>query len=116
MHEAFPKESLLDECGLASSAWQERFWQGELQVLPVSALLELACGFREFGATVPWVMKSLLSELTQRLSTAGSLQPSIELSHFLLLRLCRVMDVWHGHAIEDVLKQLFANPDAVRPL
>lgn len=120
LNEAFPKEiadrSILDEHKLASLAWQEHFWLAELQVLPVSALLELACGFKEFGAAAPWVMKSLLSELTQRLSKAGSLQPSIELSHFLLLRLCRVMDVWHGHAVEDVLKQLFANPDAVRPL
>jgi len=118
VNQAFPKEvmdrSVLE--GYGSSTWQEEFWLGELQVLSVSSLLELACGFREFGAEAPWVTKSLLSELDQRLSTAGSVQPSIELSHFLLLRLCRVMDLWHGHMVEDVLKQLFANPDAVRPL
>lgn len=114
---AFPQQAILSHhSGLEFPAWQEEFWLGELQALSTVELLELTCGIREFGGGAPWVINSLLAELQQRLRPAGRSQPSTELSHFLLLRLCRVMDLWQGHKVEEILKQLFSNPEAVRPL
>uniref|UniRef100_A0A7S1L8G7 RAP domain-containing protein n=1 Tax=Alexandrium catenella TaxID=2925 RepID=A0A7S1L8G7_ALECA len=114
---------LVDEnpegCGQAPgdfAAWRSDFWLGEVQSLDTAELLELACGIRESGAGPQWVESSLFDELQQRLRPAGRAQPSVELSHLLLLRLCRVMDIWQGHEVEGVLRQLLSSPEAVRPL
>eukprot|EP00929_Paragymnodinium_shiwhaense_P107938 TRINITY_DN7428_c0_g1_i1.p1 TRINITY_DN7428_c0_g1~~TRINITY_DN7428_c0_g1_i1.p1 ORF type:complete len:558 (+),score=126.57 TRINITY_DN7428_c0_g1_i1:317-1990(+) len=47
---------------------------------------------------------------------SGQQHESVELSHLLLLRLCRSLDLWRGHEVEEVLKDLLSNPEAVRPL
>lgn len=110
------------------AAWCEDYWESEMQALSASELLELVCGLREVapelhdakgGGQSWWVLDSLLRELERRLRPAGQdrrAQPSVELSHFLLLRMCRVMDLWQGHEVEEVLKQLLSDPEAIKPL
>lgn len=96
--------------------FKDEYWAGEVQSLETSELLELVCGLREARADVGWVLDSLLTELEQRLRPPKASRPSVELSHFTLLRLCRVMDLWQGHAVEDMLTRLLSSPDAVKPL
>jgi len=96
--------------------WRDDFWSDEVQSLGTAELLELVCGIRESGANPQWVEASLLHELQQRLRPAGRAQPAVELSHLLLLRLCRAMDLWQGHEVEGVLRHLLSSPEAVSPL
>eukprot|EP00931_Biecheleriopsis_adriatica_P046932 TRINITY_DN27012_c0_g1_i1.p1 TRINITY_DN27012_c0_g1~~TRINITY_DN27012_c0_g1_i1.p1 ORF type:complete len:1148 (+),score=248.42 TRINITY_DN27012_c0_g1_i1:73-3516(+) len=97
--------------------WMEDFWTSELQSLAAPELLELACGLREAGLDGQvWPLQAVVVEIDNRLRPSGKSRPAVELSHFLLLRLCRVMDLWHGHEVEEVLKHLLSNPEAVKPL
>lgn len=110
-----------DEPGKAAGGkrWEDfkqDFWAGELHSLTHLELLDLACGLREFGGGAPWVLESVLSELEQRLRPPRKSRPAVELSHFTLLRLCRVMDIWQGHAVEEMLTHLLTNPESVKPL
>jgi len=64
-----------------------------------------------------WPLSAVVDEIDSRLAPSGKKQrPAIELSHFLLLRLCRVMDLWHRHEVEEVLHHLLKDPEAVKPL
>eukprot|EP00440_Ansanella_granifera_P065547 gb/GFBE01071084.1/.p1 GENE.gb/GFBE01071084.1/~~gb/GFBE01071084.1/.p1 ORF type:complete len:1164 (+),score=235.66 gb/GFBE01071084.1/:1-3492(+) len=100
-----------------AEGWMEDFWSSELHSLTTSELLELACGLREAGMDMHvWPLTAVVAEVDQRLRPSGRSRPPVELSHFLLLRLCRVMDLWHGHEVEEVLKHLLSNPEAVKPL
>jgi len=106
--------------------WWADFWAGEVRGLSVVELLELACGLREAdpqsargnetGSLTWWVLDSLLAELGKRLTRPGGERPSVELSHLTLVRMCRVMDLWRGHEVEDVLTHLLSSPESLRPL
>lgn len=98
--------------------WWEDFWAGEVSSLSTVELLELACGLREAELRAGWPIAALLSELEDRLQPARvrKLDQPVELSHFLLLRLCRVVDLWHGHQVEAILKNLLLDPQAIKPL
>lgn len=97
--------------------WMQEYWSSELLSLTVPELLELACGMREARMdSRAWPLKSVVAEVDERLRAFGKTRPPVELSHFLLLRLCRVMDLWHGHEVEEVLKSLLSDPEAVKPL
>ena len=41
-------------------------------------------------------------------------QQKVELSHFLLVRMCRCIDLWHQHEMEAVLGKLLAEPEALK--
>eukprot|EP00913_Durusdinium_trenchii_P009960 g9347.t1 len=56
-------------------------------------LLELACGLREAQLELgSFPMDFVMEDLNIRLRRK---KDEVELSHFLLLRMCRVMDLWH---------------------
>eukprot|EP00927_Polykrikos_kofoidii_P043364 TRINITY_DN37437_c0_g1_i1.p1 TRINITY_DN37437_c0_g1~~TRINITY_DN37437_c0_g1_i1.p1 ORF type:complete len:1206 (+),score=153.05 TRINITY_DN37437_c0_g1_i1:77-3694(+) len=104
--------------------WSEDFWTAELKSLNATELLELACGLREAAPDLHdpaagrswWALDSVLSELEKRLRPSNRHRPSVELSHFLLLRMCRVMELWREHEVEEVLRQLLSDPEAMKPL
>ncbi|CAE8603796.1 unnamed protein product, partial [Polarella glacialis] len=102
----------------APEGWTEEFWAGEMLSMQLLELLELACGLREAGmGSRVWPLDAVVAEIDQRLRpTDRKAKPPVELSHFLLLRLCRVIDLWHGHEVEEILKHLLSNPEAVKPL
>lgn len=119
---AFPVGGALPQSSEINQWWPD-FWSGELASLSGAELLELACGLREADPRLMdkdiagsnwWVLDGILAELRTQLT--GSQRPQVELSHALLLRMCRVMDVWQGHEIEAVLQHLLSKPEAMRPL
>lgn len=114
---AFPsEESSREGRGKRWDDFSSDYWAGELLSMEANELLDLACGLRETGCGADWVVRSVLAELEERLRPPGKARPAVELSHFTLLRLCRVMDMWQGHAVEEMLTQLLSSPEAVKPL
>ncbi|CAJ1353618.1 unnamed protein product [Effrenium voratum] len=96
--------------------WMQDFWDAELRGLTAAELLELACGLREAGMDWRFPMTLIMAEINRRLRLSpGQQRQEVELSHFLLLRLCRIMDLW-PHEVENMLKSMLSNPEALRPL
>lgn len=111
------ENSVVEEGSMFLEEWMKDYWTAEIQGLSTPEILELACGLREAGLGPGWPLNAILAETDRRLEPQGKLKgKQIELSHFLLLRLCRAMDMWHRHEVEEVLRSLLSNPEAVKPL
>ncbi|CAE7549300.1 unnamed protein product [Symbiodinium sp. CCMP2592] len=90
------ENSVVEEGSMFLEPWMKDYWNAEIQGLSTPEILELACGLREAGLGPGWPLNAILAETDRRLEPQGKLKgKQIELSHFLLLRLCRAMDIWH---------------------
>mmetsp|Transcript_15239 Transcript_15239/g.32878 ORF Transcript_15239/g.32878 Transcript_15239/m.32878 type:complete len:1056 (+) Transcript_15239:194-3361(+) len=98
-------------------SFREEYLQGEFRDMPTTALLELACGMAEFRIKNPTFMSTLLAQIEEDIKpAAGGQKEPVELTHLLLLRLCRSMEIWQGLSVEDMLTQLLSDPVAMRQL
>lgn len=104
--------------GLEGVAWWDDYWAGEVSAMSTVELLELACGLREAEIRGGWPLGALLAEIEERLqpSRVKTQEKPVELPQFLLLRLCRVVDLWHGHQVEQVLQLLLSDQKAMKVL
>ncbi|CAK9029531.1 Hypothetical protein SCF082_LOCUS18829 [Durusdinium trenchii] len=104
----------LAQAEVLTEAWMQDFCLAELRELSDAELLELACGLREAQLELgSFPMDFVMEDLNIRLRRK---KDEVELSHFLLLRMCRVMDLWYKHEVEAVLRKLLSNPEALTPL
>jgi len=109
----FPAE---EQNGRRWADFREEYLAGQMHALTTSELLELTCSLGEFRGGARWVTDDLRSVVEERLRPPRGSRPSVELTHILLLRLCRTINLWQGHAVEEMLTHLLSSPAAVRPL